>query len=84
MKKDLIFKLIVAVLALIIGVGCYFNYKAEANWAGIAGMTFVTSLFTYAFIEAARMVIVETKFNWHYPVAGIGISVLASLLCALL
>lgn len=84
MKKDLIFKLIVAVLGIAIGVGCYFNYRAEASVAGIAGMALVTSIFTYAFIEAARIVIVETKFNWRYPVAGIGISVLASLLCALL
>ena len=84
MKKDLIFKLIVAMLGIAIGVGCYFNYRAESNVAGIIGMSIVTSIFTQGFVEAARIVVAEAKFNWRYPVAGIGISVLASLLCALL
>lgn len=84
MKKDLIFKLIVAMLGIAIGVGCYFNYRAEANVAGIAGMALVTSIFTQGFVEAARMVVAEEKFDWRYPVAGVGVAVLAALVCAIL
>ena len=84
MKKDLIFKLIVAVLGIAIGVGCYFNYRAEANVADIIGMSIVTSIFTQGFVEAARMVIAEAKFDWRYPVAGVGVAVLAALVCAIL
>lgn len=84
MKKDLIFKLIVAVLGIAIGTGCYFNYRAEASVAGIAGMALVTSIFVQGFIEAARMVIAEAKFDWRYPVAGVGVAVLAALVCAIL
>lgn len=84
MKKDLIFKLIVVVLGIAIGVGCYFNYRAEANVAGIIGMSIVTSIFTQGFVEAARMVIAEEKFDWRYPVSGVGIAVLCSLICVLI
>ncbi len=84
MKKNLIFKLVIALLSIAIGIGCYFNYKSEANCVGIAGISFVTSVFFQGFVEAARMLIAEEKFNWRYPASGILIAVLCSLICVIL
>lgn len=84
MKKNFVYKMIVLISAIAVGIGCYFNYRAEASGAGIAGMALVTSVFLQGFIEAARMIVSETKFDWRYPVAGIGIAALCSLICVLI
>lgn len=83
-KENWKYLVVFFLMALCIGVGNYFNLKAEAGGWGIVGMTAVISIISLAALEFYKVLIYGGGWNWQRVLVGIGVAILLSgLLCVI-
>ena len=81
MKKELIFKIVFFALAIGIAVGNYYNFRPETGAWGILGMDVINSTLILGAVEVGDMLNNRSKYNWRLVLYGVGVSVIATLLC---
>ena len=93
MKKEMIYKVILSVVALLIGVGAYFNHRAEAAPAYIALTSFIYGVVLFVPTEFVRYNFFAKKkgedgvtdsFRWLHVVLGVAGMIAGTLLSAVL
>lgn len=85
MKKDLIFKVIMIVLALIIGVGSWFNYRAETNMLGAVAMSAVAGVMLLFIAYLYGMIIrAERLYDWKTVGVSYALAILSTVISSLI
>lgn len=83
-KENWKYLVVFFLMALCIGVGNYFNLRAEAGGWGIVGMAAVISIISLAALEFCKVLIYGGSWNWKRVLVGIGVAIVSSaLLCVI-